>query len=299
MPPLTLATIKRATEGLAAARSIPLQLTKREALENAGKIARHEIDRKVNGELRRLIVRTFIHALFEVKVEYPERIPQFPAILAPNHLSHFDPLLILAEVPARPFYYILGDSRSLYNKRWKRLLLRLSQDTIPLDRLWKEEVAVMEGAKCDRPDLTELANAIAQNVPTGNSIEALRRLDTIIQDILAAGDGIVIFPEGRLGNREGELRLPFKRGTVIYALRGGVPIVPVAIIGTQDLYLRKQLTLRFGKPLIFPQSKRPKPQEVQTALDTLQAALMDLLPKNYQEPNGLKIGRHFLNHLLW
>ncbi len=299
MPPLTLATIKRATEGLAAVRSIALQLTKREALENAGKIARHEIDRKVNGELRRLVVKSFIHALFEVKVEYPERIPQFPAILAPNHLSHFDPLLILAEVPACPFYYVLGDTRSLYNKRWKRLLLRLSQDTIPLDRLWKEEVAVMEGAKCDRPDLTELANAIARDVPSGSSIEALRRLDTIIQDILAAGDGIIIFPEGRLGNREGELRLPFKRGTVIYALRGGVPIVPVAIIGTQDLYLRKQLTLRFGKPLIFPPSKRPKPQEVQTALDTIEAALMDLLPKDYQQPDGLKIGRHFINHLLW
>jgi 1-acyl-sn-glycerol-3-phosphate acyltransferase len=232
-------------------------------------------------------------------VEYPERIPTAPALLAPNHLNHIDPFLLLSELPARPYYYILGDARTLYNKWWKRQFLRLSKGVIPLDRLWNEEMAVIEGAKQGVSDLADLAAAIEQYVPNGSSIETLRRLDRIVQAIFARGDGILIFPEGGLGTVEGQLRLPLKRGAVIYALRAGVPIVPVGIIGTQDLYFRKELTIRFGEPLIFPQSSRPKPREVQAALDTLQAALMDLLPKDYREPSGLKLLRFFLNHMFW
>lgn len=299
LPPLTAATVQRAKEGLAAARDRFSQDIKQKALENCEKIAETGQKNGISGEVRRLVLRSFIHSLFRVKVEYPERIPKVPAMLAPNHLSHFDPLIILAEIPANPFYYVLGDTRSLYNKGWKRFLLNLSQDTIPLDRLWKEEIAVIEGAKTDRPDLAELADAIESDVPNGSAIEALRRLDRIIQGIFNSGNGTIIFPEGGLGITEGELRLPLKRGTAIYALRAGVPIVPVGIIGTQDLYFRKEVTLRFGEPLVFARSKRPKPQEVQAVLNALQAALIDLLPDNYREPKGIKFGRYFLNHLLW
>lgn len=299
LPPLTPAVIRRAKEGLAAARDRSSQLSRQSALENGEAIAQNRKNVKINGEVRRLVLKAFIHSLFRVKVEHSERIPQVPAMLAPNHLSHFDPLIILAQLPANPFYYVLGDTRSLYNKLWKRWLLSLSKDTIPLDRLWKEEIAVMEGAKADRQDLADLAEAIATDVPNGSSIDALRRLDRIIQGIFARGNGMIIFPEGGLGVAEGNLRLPLKRGAAIYALRAGVPIVPVGIIGTQDLYFRKELTLRFGEPLIFERSHRPKPREIQAVLDALRSALMDLLPKDYREPDGIKIGRHFLNHILW
>lgn len=299
LPPLTPQTIQRAKQGLAAARDRKAQAARQAALDNAEDIVTTGNDYRVNGEVRRQVLQTFLHALFQVKVEDSERIPQAPVILAPNHLSHFDPLLLLAELPAHPFYYVLGDARTLYNKGWKRQFLRLSSDTIPLDRLWKEEIAVMEGAKSDRPDLAALAAAIAQEVPSGASIESLRRLDRIVQAILARGDGLIIFPEGGLGTTEGQLRLPLRRGVAIYALRAGVPIVPVGIIGTQHLYFRKKVTLRFGEPLIFPRSNRPKPKEVQSVLDTLQAALLDLLHKDYREPNGIKLWDRFLNHMLW
>ncbi len=130
--------------------------------------------------------------------------------------------------------------------------------------------------------MAELADDIQQYVPQGNSIETLRRLDRIVQGIFARGDGIILFPEGRLGSAEGELQLPLKRGAAIYALRSGVPILPVMLIGTHDLYFRKELTLRFGEALIFPQSHRPKSKEIQAVLDELQAALFALLPKDWQ-----------------
>jgi len=297
LPPLTEGIIQRAQEGLAAARDPEARESVRESLVNAEAIAQGDSSKQVNGELRRLLIRTIIHSLFRVKVEYCERIPQIPAILAPNHLSHFDPFLLLAEIPANPFYYILGDARTLYNKWWKRGFLSLNGGTIPLDRLWKEELAVIEGAEKDRKDLIDLANAIAQDVPDGKSLQKLRRLDRISQGILSGGNGMLIFPEGKLGTEEGEL-MPLKKGVAIYALRAGVPIVPVAIIGSKDLYFRKPITLRFGKPLLFPQSQRPKSSEVQAVLNTLQAALIDLLPQNYQEPKGIKLWRNFLNHAL-
>ncbi|MEB3214258.1 MAG: 1-acyl-sn-glycerol-3-phosphate acyltransferase, partial [Leptolyngbyaceae bacterium] len=120
-----------------------------------------------------------------------------------------------------------------------------------------------------------------------------------IQVILSRGDAIMLFPEGRLGETEGRLYRPLKRGTVICAIRAGVPIVPVALIGTQDLYLRKTLTLRFGDPLHLPQQKRPKKPDIDQALLQLETALQDLLPENYQEPKGIKLFRHWLNRLFW
>lgn len=299
LPPLTPATIQRAKEGIAAARDRNANRVVREALLSTEAIVEGGSDHRLSGEQRRFCVRSLIHTLFRVRIEYPERIPTTPALLAPNHLNHIDPFLLLSEIPARLYYYILGDARTLYNNWWKRQFLHLSKGVIPLERLWNEELAVIEGARQGLSELADLAAGIEQHVPNGNSIETLRRLDRIVQAIFARGDGILVFPEGGLGTVEGQLRLPLKRGAVIYALRAGVPIVPVGLIGTQDLYFRKELTIRFGQPLIFPQSSRPKPQQVQAALDALQSALMDLLPQDYREPDGLKLLRYFLNHMFW
>ncbi len=100
-----------------------------------------------------------------------------------------------------------------------------------------------------------------KNVGTGNSIEILHRIDRCVQAIVENGDGILIFPEGRLGTIKGQL-LPLKNGVAIYALGSGLPIVPIAITGTQNLDLGKELTIRFGEPLHSLPSKRPKAQEV-------------------------------------
>jgi 1-acyl-sn-glycerol-3-phosphate acyltransferase len=298
LPPLTAETIQRAKEGLAAARELSASRLVYQALMSSEAIAEERSDNKISGEQRRIVLRSLIHTLFRVKVEYPERIPTTPALLAPNHLNHIDPFLLLSELPARPYYHILGDARTLYNKWWKRQLLRLAKGVIPLERLWSEELAVIEAAKQGVDELADLAAAIEHDVPHGGSIETLRRLDRIVQAMFARGDGILIFPEGGLGKVEGQLR-PLKRGAVIYALRAGVPIVPVGIIGTQNLYFKKELTIRFGQPLIFPQSNRPKPREVQAVLDHLQAALITLLPQDYCEPDEVKLLSSFLNRMFW
>ncbi|MBW4560670.1 MAG: 1-acyl-sn-glycerol-3-phosphate acyltransferase [Mojavia pulchra JT2-VF2] len=299
IPPLTAATINRVQEGLAAAIDPAVRQTIEEALKDLAVINSEYREPRANGGLRRFVLRSLIHGLFRVRVEYQERLPQEPAILAVNHLHHIDPFLLLGELPAQPYYYILGDARTLYNKWWKRLILGFAGGVIPLERIWKEEIAVIAEAKAGRQDLVELATAIEENVPTGGDIQTLRQIDRIVLALLARGDGIVLFPEGRLGDTEGKLHLPLKRGTVIYALRAGVPIVPVALIGTHDLYLGKELTIRFGQPLSCSATSIPKRQEVDAVLSALENAMLALLPKDYQEPRGIKLFRSFLNHMFW
>lgn len=296
LPELSEEAIKRACEGVVYARdSISNQMIQ-DVLSSQEFVAEGGKEVKISGKARRAVLRTIIQVLFRVKVEFPQRIPNTPVLVAANHLNHIDPFLLLSELPAQPFFHILGDARTLYNNTWKRLLLSLAKGVVPLERMWKEEIAVIEAAKNGREDLAQLAADIEKYVPKGNSIEAMRRLDRIVQAIFNRGDSVLLFPEGKLGNVEGQV-LPLKRGAVIYALRSGVPILPIAIVGTKDLFFRKELTIRIGEPLVFPQCSRPKAQQIQMVLDELQTAIQDLLPKKYTEPTGAKPLRNFLNNL--
>ncbi|RZM81957.1 lysophospholipid acyltransferase family protein [Leptolyngbya iicbica] len=296
---LTPDVVQRVREGLAAARNPKVQHHTQTALTQIAAVAQGQADPRVSGRFRHWLLKRFIRLLFRVEVESPEKIPQGPVVLVANHLSHLDPFLILAAVPPHPYYYILGDARTLYNKRWKRWVVGQSGGVIPLERWWKEEVAVMHQAESDRPDLKELADAIKADVPNGSSIKQMRQIDQAVQAILQRGDGLMLFPEGRLGGQEGQLHLPLKRGTVIYAMRSGVPIVPVAIAGTKTLFLRKRLLLRFGDPLTLGQHTRPKRADIDDALSQLETAMLDLLASDYQEPAGAKPLQNWLNHLFW
>jgi 1-acyl-sn-glycerol-3-phosphate acyltransferase len=292
IPPLTEKTIQRAKEGVEYARDRSSNEMIQQALSDDGS------EKKISGKIRRMVLRTLIHGLFSIKIEFPERIPTGPVLFAANHLNHIDPFLLLSELPAQPYFHILGDGRTLYNNKWKRLLLRFAKGVIPLERIWKEEIAVIEAFKAGREDLAELAASIEEYVPKGNSIESMRRLDRTVQAAFTRGESILLFPEGKLGSVEGQV-LPLKRGAAIYAIRSGVPIVPIALVGTKDLFFRKELTVRIGEPITFSQSNRPKSQQVQAVINELQAAMQDLLPQDYSEPTGKKLFRNFLNHLFW
>ncbi len=299
LPTLTESVIQRAREGLQAARNPAAQSTYNAVFANLDRIPNGEGDHKISGLARRFFIRLFINMLFSVSIENPENIPTGPAIIAPNHLNHIDPFLLLSIAPGAPFIYILGDARTLFNKKWKRLLIRAVGGVIPIDRLWKEEKAVIRAAELQRKDLKELAEDLARDVPDGGSISTLRRLENIHTAIFRQGNSLLIFPEGALGVEEGKLRLPLKRGALLYAIQSGAPLVPAAIIGSHDVYLRKKIIVRFGKPLQFQQKKRPNARETQLALDSFQNALESLLPKQYTEPNDLKLFRFFLNHMFW
>lgn len=299
LPPINAATIQRARQGLAAARDQQARVGIEDSLRQGDAIADGRPEQRISGAARRRLLHLLLAPLLRVRVENPENIPTTPVMLAPNHLNHIDPFLLLAHLPPTPYYYVLGDARTLYNKAWKRWLIHRVGGVIPLDRIWKEELAVIAGAQDGHPELADLAAELTRDVPDGGSLDALRRLDRIVQGIFARGDSMVIFPEGGLGTQEGQLRLPLKRGAIIYAMRAGVPIVPVGITGNRDLFLGKEITIRFGTPLDLGHAERPRPRAVQAGQAALEAALRALLDPHYQEPRGPKPLRHLLNHMLW
>ncbi|MEL6385541.1 MAG: 1-acyl-sn-glycerol-3-phosphate acyltransferase, partial [Cyanobacteria bacterium J06626_18] len=136
---LTPAVIQRVQEGVAAARDPHVQARTQAALANIAAIADGQSDARVSGRVRRWVMRRFIRTLFHIQIEGFKNIPQAPVVLVANHLNHLDPFLILASVPHCPYYYILGDARTLYNKRWKRWIVGNAGGVIPLERWWKEE----------------------------------------------------------------------------------------------------------------------------------------------------------------
>lgn len=295
-PSITPHTIQRAKEALSDAQNPVIKQAIQQGLNDLETLAEGTFQPPINGQLRRFILRSLIHSLFKVKVEYPERIPSRPVILVGNHLNHIDPFLLLSECFASPYFHILGDARTLYNKGWKRFILGLSGGVIPLERRWGQETAIIEAAEAGNEALKPLAKAIQENVSSGESIKTLRQINKAVQVILEQGQGLMLFPEGCLGTTEGKLSLPLKRGTAIYTLRSGVPVVPVALIGTKNLYYRKTLTLRFGEPLNFSQVKHPKHKDIDTVLETLENAFNKLLPCDYQEPDEMKLFSEFLNN---
>jgi 1-acyl-sn-glycerol-3-phosphate acyltransferase len=295
--PLPTSTVQRAQAGLKAAQNPALKQSINRNLEYLEQIGSGKPFPLVRGEIRRLVLRSLIHFLFNIKVENSDYIPKTPIILAGNHLNHIDPFVVLSEVPTSPYCYVLGDSRSLYNKLWKRLILSYSGGVIPVERRWKEENAVIEAAQSNEPALLPLAKAIAKFVPNGSDIKTLRRIDRSINQILNKGESLLLFPEGRLGTEEGQLMLPLKKGTILYSLKSGVPIVPFALIGTKSLYFRKTLTLRLGQPIMLPHVSRPHRHHVKEGLQQLTEGIQALLPESSQDSAKIKLFSHCLNHL--
>ncbi|MBW3652409.1 MAG: 1-acyl-sn-glycerol-3-phosphate acyltransferase [Actinobacteria bacterium] len=90
--------------------------------------------------------------------------------------------------------------------------------------------------------------------------------------ILERGDVVVIFPEGTR-TRPGPLAAP-KRGVGRLALETGVPVVPVALIGTDEvrrgwLIRPRSVRIRAGRPLRFPQVDEPSPTLARAVTDRI------------------------------
>jgi 1-acyl-sn-glycerol-3-phosphate acyltransferase len=106
---------------------------------------------------------------------------------------------------------------------------------------------------------------------------------------LQRGGVIAIYPEGHYGSKEGELR-PFKKGFAHFATDNHVPVLPVALSGTQDLWLRKTVRLIIGEPI------ESDGQTVESLLTLAETRMRALLPP-YHDPGGVKLLRHRLTHL--
>jgi 1-acyl-sn-glycerol-3-phosphate acyltransferase len=145
----------------------------------------------------------------EVAVSGTEQLdPEKPYIFAANHQSQFDILVLQG---------YLG-----VNFRW---LAKKELFKIPI---WGPAMRRAGYIPIDR----------------SHGKQAIKSLDEAAQKI-AAGDSVIIFPEGTR-SKDGKLH-DFKAGAMVLAIKSGVPIVPVAILGTYEILPKGKLLMNPGK----------------------------------------------------
>lgn len=141
-----------------------------------------------------------------------------PQILACNHVSWFDVFALAAEIPKR-----------------YRFVAKKELGQIPIfGRAWKAAGHI--------------------SVDRGDRASAITSLDQAGALIKKDHSSVVIFPEGTR-SETGSL-LPFKKGAFMLALRTGVAIVPVAVLGTRRILPKHgwrvrpgPIIVRFGEPI--------------------------------------------------
>ncbi len=164
------------------------------------------------------ILKPFFKAFFRlcarVDLRDFENLPDPPYILFSNHLSWFDPPFVVCFMP------------------------------VPV------HIMAMEGL-FRFPPLGFLFRRVGA-IPVSRGSLDRRAVEEAIET-LAAGGGLLIFPEG--GIRRLEKGDPLRPGLSLIAQRTNVPLVPVGISGCRDLYrplavLRRgvRLTIRIGRP---------------------------------------------------
>jgi 1-acyl-sn-glycerol-3-phosphate acyltransferase len=114
--------------------------------------------------------------------------------------------------------------------------------------------------------------------------EAIRQAE----DWLGKGISLIMFPEGeRSMNAQLKEALP---GAALIALRTGVPVVPVAITGTQyvrnlkwALFHHPKVTITIGKPFNPPQCDgKPTRAQRNQFCDDIMYKIAELLPPSYR-----------------
>jgi glycerol-3-phosphate dehydrogenase (NAD(P)+) len=187
----------------------------------------HALARGVNPALYRLtraVLLPFFLLYFRLERIGREHVPGSGPVLLAANHRSFLDPFVIGALTRRPVYYTA--KRELFERRLKAWLLN-SLGAFPVDRGSGDEHA--------------MATA---------------------RTILERGDCVVIFPEGTRV-RHGPLGHPH-RGVGRLALQTGARVVPVAVMGTEDVrrgwrIRPHKVTLRCGRPLGFPIAEHPSP----------------------------------------
>jgi acyl carrier protein len=169
----------------------------------------------VGGVMTRLFLRM---SGLTVLVRGRENIPPGPVVLAPNHTSYLDALVLISVLAPRDYAFIA--KREFLSNPVMRLLLR------GFGCLFVERFDVQRSA--------EHADEL---------VDAAKR-----------GRSLAIFPEGTLQRRPG--LMPFRTGAFQVAVQAGVPVLPVALRGVRSVlrdgtwYARRHpMAVTFGAPI--------------------------------------------------
>jgi 1-acyl-sn-glycerol-3-phosphate acyltransferase len=201
------------------------------------------------GLRRRLLLwlaRAFVRVTMDLRASGLHHLPPGPAILAPNHLSHLDPV-VAALLDSPPEVVGLSDLR-----RELVAPIFFLYAVIPVRR--------------DEVDREVLSAVLA----------ALKR-----------GERVMLFPEATI-SRTGGLEQA-RAGVGYLALRAGVPLVPIALTGTDTALRhwkrlkRPRVTVTVAPPFDpAPGAAQPRREQRQAVTDDLMSRIAAHLPPAYR-----------------
>ncbi len=175
-----------------------------------------------------VIVVPFVSLLAKIRVTGREKLPAEGAfVLAPNHYSEFDPLIVAVAV------WRLG--------RAPRFMAKESLFRVPV--------------------LGWILRATGM-IPVARSSSASAAKQTMSQsaELVEHGRGVIVYPEGTLTRDPDLWPMRGKSGAVRLALAGDIPLIPMAQWGTQAIMgryqkglslwpLRKPVNIVIGDPV--------------------------------------------------
>lgn len=206
--------------------------------------------------LMRIVLLPVFHVLFVFQVKGRANVPRDrPFVLIANHLNWLDSFAITASFPPEPRMHFLGDPYILQTRRFQWAFIRSIGGYIPV------------------------------NNREGSGPALYRHVDKCLQ----RGGIVALYPEGHYGDAEGQLA-PFKKGFAHFAINNHVPVLPVALSGTKDLWLRKKILVFVGEPI------ETDGMTVDQLVDIAHRRLASLLPV-YRDPRGPRLFRKRLTAL--
>jgi 1-acyl-sn-glycerol-3-phosphate acyltransferase len=162
--------------------------------------------------LLRLVARFVVFVVFRFRIRASglEHLPRGGYFLVgAAHRGWMDPFVVMHALPAEPRAWFLGSAPSTFTSRWRERLIHHVGGLLPV---WRGGVGVEQ----------HVASARA---------------------VVANGAVFVQMPEGTVSGPAGRLG-PFRQGWAIIAMRTDAPIVPFAMVGTEELYLGKRMRSR-------------------------------------------------------
>lgn len=162
--------------------------------------------------LVRLVARfvLFVVFRFRIRTDGQANLPRGGYLLvAAAHRGWMDPFVVIHALPVEPRAWFLGSAPSTFTSRWRERLVHGLGGLLPV---WRGGVGV------------------DQHVASGRAV-------------IGNGGVFVQMPEGTVSGPPGRLG-PFRTGWAVIALRTDASIVPMAMAGTDELYLGRRLASR-------------------------------------------------------
>lgn len=156
----------------------------------------------------------FVVFRFRIRTDGQDLLPRGGYLLvAAAHRGWMDPFVVIHALPVEPRAWFLGSGPSTFSTWWRERLAHRLGGLLPV---WRGGLGVDQ----------HVASARA---------------------VVANGGVFVQMPEGTVSGPAGRVG-PFRTGWAVIALRTDAPIVPLAIAGTEELYLGRRMASRVLPP---------------------------------------------------